>query len=75
MVDKPLDRAAIALHMSIPRADVTIAALRAAFETDGKTYSYDKTANIVVEAIKHPDKDDPDVRYAAEWLRSQKPAG
>ena len=73
-MDKPLDRAAVALNMSIARADVTISSLQASFEINGKMYSYDETAKIVVEAIKRPNSDDPDVRYAAEWLKSLKSA-
>jgi hypothetical protein len=73
-MDRPLDRAAVALNMSITRANMTIAALRGAFEINGKKYSYDGTAKMVIEAIKRPDSGDPDVRYAANWLKAKKSA-
>jgi len=60
------------LNMSVEQADVTIVALQAAFEINGKAYSFDKTAKIAARAIKNPDTNDPDVRYAADWLKSLK---
>ncbi len=62
-----LDRAAIALHMPYDRAHVTISALREVFEQHGKSYGFEQTAKIVVMAA-HGKSDDPDVRFAAEWL-------
>ena len=60
------------LGVSPAHAQATIAALQAAFEITGKSHSFDKTAKIVFEAIKRPDTDDPDVCYAADWLKSLK---
>ena len=69
-----LDYAAKALGMPLERAMVTIEALRAAFETNGKEFSWNKTARIAARAAKKPASDDPDVIYAAEWLKSLKSA-
>ena len=69
-----LDRTATALRTSPAQAQVTVAALQAAFETNGKTYSFDTTARIVFDALKHPESNDPDVLYAADWLKSLKSA-
>ena len=65
-----LDRAAAVLHISPAQAQVTVAALQAAFNTNGKTHSFDATAKIIFETLKHPDSNDPDVLYATEWLRA-----
>jgi hypothetical protein len=67
-----LDTAAVALEMPIGQAHVTIAALQAAFELNGKRYDFNKVARIVIDALKHRKVDDPDVRYAAEWLKPTK---
>ena len=69
-----LDRAAAALRMSPAQAQVTVAALQAAFDTNGKTYTFDATAKIIFDALKHPESNDPSVRYAAEWLKSLRSA-
>ncbi len=63
-----VERIAEALNMPVEQADVTILALQASFEINGKAYSFDKTAKVVSEAVKNPDTGDPDVRYAAVWL-------
>jgi len=67
-----LDSAAKALNMALERAMVTVEALRASFEISGKKFSFNETARIAVKAVKRLDLDDPDVRYAAEWLKSLK---
>jgi len=67
-----LDRAAAALRMSPAQAQVTVAALQSAFGTNGKTHSFDATARIIFDALKYPESKDPDVLYAAEWLRAPK---
>ena len=63
-----LDRVASALHITPEHAMVQVAALRAAFEINGKALSFDKTARILVTALKQRNLDDPDVHYAADWI-------
>ena len=69
-----LDRVAAAVGKSPAQAQVTVATLQAAFLIKGKTYSFDATARIIFNALKHPKSNDPDVLYAADWLKSLKSA-
>jgi len=61
--------------MSPAQAQVTVAALQAAFEIEGKTYSFDATAKIIFNVLKHPESNDPDVCFASEWMKSLPSSG
>ncbi len=65
-----LDRVAIALNMSMKEAHSTITELKAAFELNGHYYTFDQTAKLIYNAAKHRDLNNPDVRFATEWLKS-----
>ncbi len=65
---KILEFAARALDMSPERAHLVIEGLQAAFELEGKHYTFDKAARVVINALKGRRTDDADVRFAAEWL-------
>lgn len=65
-----LDTAATALRMAPDEAHVRIGELQAAFGLSGNPRSFDKTVRIVIDALKSRNPDDPDVRFALEWLKS-----
>jgi hypothetical protein len=67
---RQLDRVASVLHKSPAQAQVTVKALQASFKAKGKNYSFDETSRLIVGAFKYPESSDPDLRYAAEWLKA-----
>lgn len=65
---RTLDRVSSLLHMSLAQSQVTVVGLQSAFEINGKQHTFEDTARIVVKALRQQEWNDPDVRYATEWL-------
>ncbi len=65
-----LESAARALNMPATRAQGIVSALQAMFLLYGRDLSFDNTTKIVLNAVKRRRLDDPDVRFAADWLKT-----
>ncbi len=67
-----LDSVAVVLRIPPDEAHVLITAVQAAFKQEGKPYSFEKVARISNDALRQRHLEDPDVRYAAQWLAANK---